>query len=105
MNGEAATHATMITTIVAAKTVKPTQLLSFLAAYMWLRLRSSPVVTTKATWLTTNTRNQSITRKCSDRAAWMLRSLLRRRNRVDNAGDMPSPVISASGAAMKIVTK
>ena len=43
--------------------------------------------------------------KCSDRAVWMLSSLLTRLNRVDSAGDMPSPVTSASGAAMKIVMK
>ncbi len=40
-----------------------------------------------------------------DRAVWMLRSLLIRLKRVDRAGDMPSPVMSASGAATKSVTK
>ena len=45
------------------------------------------------------------TRKCSERAVWMLKTLLMRLNRADSAGDMPSPVISASGAAMNTVTK
>ncbi len=35
----------------------------------------------------------------------MLSTRLIRVNRVDSAGDMPSPVSSASGAAMKTVTK
>ena len=51
------------------------------------------------------TRNQTSTRKCSERAAWMLSTLLTRRKRVDSAGDMPSPVTRASGAAMNTVTK
>ena len=37
------------------------------------------------------TRNQTSTRKCSDRAVWMLSTLLTRLNRVDSAGDMPEP--------------
>ena len=45
------------------------------------------------------------TRKCSERAAWMLSRLLMRVNRVESAGDMPSPVTSASGAAKKTVMK
>src|SRR5664280_51767 len=56
---------------------------------MWLRLRSSPVVNTRVTWITMNSRNQTRTRKCSERAAWMLSTLLIRLNRVDNAGDIP----------------
>ena len=72
---------------------------------MWLRLFSSPVVNTSVTWITMKTRNQTSTRKCSDRAVWMLSTLLIRLKRVDSAGDMPSPVISASGAATKTVTK
>ncbi len=60
---------------------------------------------TSATWMTMNTRNQTSTRKCSERAVWMLSTLLIRLNRVDSAGDMPSPVMKASGAAMKIVMK
>ena len=55
--------------------------------------------------MTMNTRNQTSTRKCSDRAVWMLSTLLTRLKRVESAGDMPSPVTSASGAATKIVTK
>ena len=51
------------------------------------------------------TRNQTSTRKCRDRAVWMLSTRLIRLKRVDSAGDMPSPVMSASGAATKIVTK
>ena len=35
----------------------------------------------------------------------MLSSLLIGLNRVDSAGDMPSPVSNASGAAMKTVMK
>ncbi len=72
---------------------------------MWLRFFSSPVVNTSVTWITMKNRNQHSTRKCIERAAWMLRTLLTRRNRVDSAGDMPRPVTSASGAAMKIVMK
>ena len=52
-----------------------------------------------------NSTNQTNTRKCSERAVWMLSSLLIRLKRVDSAGDMPSPVMSASGAATKIVMK
>ena len=51
------------------------------------------------------TRNQTSTRKCSERAVWMLSTLLMRLKRVDSAGDMPSPVMSASGAATNTVTK
>ncbi len=51
------------------------------------------------------TRNQTSTRKCSERAVWMLKILLIRLKRVDSAGDMPSPVMSASGAATKTVMK
>ena len=58
---------------------------------------------TSATWLTMNTRNQIITRKCSDRAVWMLSTRLMRVNRVDRAGDMPRPVRTASGAATNTV--
>ena len=60
---------------------------------------------TSATWVTMNTTNQTNTRKWSERAVWMLSTRLTRLNRVDNAGDMPSPVTKASGAATKIVTK
>ena len=52
-----------------------------------------------------NIKNQTSTRKCSERAVWMLKIVLTRLNRVDSAGDMPSPVIRASGAAMKTVMK
>ena len=72
---------------------------------MWLRLTSSPVVNTNVTWSTMKIRNQTSTRKCRDRAVWMLKTLLIRLKRVDSAGDMPSPVIRASGAAMNTVTK
>ena len=51
------------------------------------------------------TRNQTSTRKCSERAVWMLKIVLTRLKRVDSAGDMPRPVISASGAATKTVMK
>ena len=60
---------------------------------------------TSATWITMNNRNQTSTRKCRERAVWMLSTLLIRLNRVDSAGDMPSPVMNASGAAMKTVMK
>ena len=46
MNGVAATQPTITTTIETAKIVKPIQLLSSLDAYMWLALRSRPVVKT-----------------------------------------------------------
>ena len=72
---------------------------------MWLRLTSSPVVNTNVTWITMNTRNQTSTRKCSERAVWMLNILLIRLKRVDSAGDIPRPVMSASGAATKTVMK
>jgi hypothetical protein len=72
---------------------------------MWLRLRSAPVASASATWETMNARNQTSTRKCSERAVWMLNTLLIRLKRVDSAGDIPRPVSSASGAATKIVTK
>ena len=51
------------------------------------------------------TRNQTSTRKCSERAVWMLNTLLIRLKRVDSAGDMPRPVTRASGAATKTVMK
>ena len=60
---------------------------------------------TKVTCITMKTRNQTSTRKCSERAVWMLSSLLIRLKRVDSAGDMPRPVRSASGAATKTVMK
>ena len=60
---------------------------------------------TNVTCSTMKTRNQTSTRKCSERAVWMLKTLLIRLKRVDSAGDMPSPVISASGAATNTVTK
>ena len=63
------------------------------------------MVNTSVTCITMNTRNQHSTRKCSERAVWMLSSLLIRLKRVDSAGDIPRPVISASGAAMKTVMK
>ena len=55
--------------------------------------------------MTMNSRNQASTRKCSERAVWMLSTRLMRLNRVDSAGDMPRPVMSASGAATKTVMK
>src|SRR3954454_3906732 len=67
--------------------------------------RSSPVVKTNAVCMRMNNRNQHKTRKCSDRATWILSSLLSRRKLVESAGDMPRPVSIAAGAAMKIVTK
>ncbi len=60
---------------------------------------------TIATCITMNTRNQPSTMKCRERAVWMLSTLLIRLKRVDSAGDMPRPVISASGAATKTVMK
>jgi hypothetical protein len=51
------------------------------------------------------TRNQINTRKCRERAVWMLSTRLSRLKRVDSAGDIPSPVMSAAGAAMKMVMK
>ena len=63
------------------------------------------MVNTRVTCITMNSTNQTNTRKCSERAVWMLSSLLIRLKRVDSAGDMPSPVTKASGAATKIVMK
>ena len=60
---------------------------------------------TKVTCITMKTRNQTSTRKCSERAVWMLKTVLIRLKRVDSAGDMPRPVMSASGAATKTVMK
>ncbi len=60
---------------------------------------------TSVTWITMKSKNQTSTRKCSERAVWMLSILLIRLKRVDSAGDMPSPVIRASGAATKTVMK
>ena len=50
-------------------------------------------------------KNQINTRKWRDRAVWMLSTRLSRLKRVDSAGDIPSPVMSAAGAAMKMVMK
>jgi hypothetical protein len=72
---------------------------------MWLRLTSRPVLTTRVTWITMKTRNQQSTRKCSERAVWMLKIVLTRVKRADSAGDMPRPVMRASGAATKTVMK
>ena len=105
MNGVAATQPTMRTTIDAAKSQNPIQLSSSRPAWMWLRLTSRPVVNTKKTWITMKTRNQASTRKCSERAVWMLKIVLTRLKRVERAGDIPSPVIRASGAATKTVMK
>ena len=55
--------------------------------------------------MTMKTRNQTSTRKCSERAVWMLRIVLTRLKRVELAGDIPKPVIEASGAATKMVMK
>ena len=63
------------------------------------------MVNTNVTCITMKTRNQTSTRKCSERAVWMLRTLLTRLKRVDSAGDIPRPVMSASGAATKTVMK
>lgn len=105
VNGVAATQATITSTIVAENTPKPTQLWPSLNAYMWFRLFSSPVMNTSATCMTMNSRNHTSTKKCNERATWMLSTLLTRVNRVDKAGDIPSPVSSASGAAMNTVKK
>jgi hypothetical protein len=51
------------------------------------------------------TTNQAITRKWSERATWIDSTRLTALTRVDRAGDMPSPVISAKGAATNTVTK
>src|SRR5689334_4915534 len=72
---------------------------------MWFRLRRRPVAKTNVTCMTMKNRNQHRTRKCSDRAVWIDSRLLTRLKRVESAGDMPRPVISASGAAMNTVRK
>jgi len=92
-------------TIDAAKTQKPSHPPPSFPAYMWLRFTNAPVAKTSVTWMTMKMRNQTNTKKCSDRAVWMLSTLLSRLNRVDNAGDIPSPASSASGAAMNTVMK
>ena len=55
--------------------------------------------------MTMKNKNQIRTRKCSDRATWMDSTRLTGLIRVDRAGDIPSPVISASGAATNTVMK
>jgi hypothetical protein len=52
---------------------------------------------TRDTWTAMKSRNETSTRKCSDRAVWLLGFRLIGLNRVDIAGDMPRPVMSASG--------
>jgi hypothetical protein len=101
----AATQPTATTTMAAVKIANPTQLLSSRAANMWLRLRNASVAKTIVTWVTMKNRKYTSTRKCSDRAAWMLNRLLITVRRIDSAGDIPSPVMTASGAAMKTVVK
>ena len=105
VNGDAAHQAMPTTTMATANTQNPTQLSSLRPANMWLRLLSRPVVNTIVTCMAMKTRNQTITRKCRDRANWMESTLLMRRNRVDSAGDIPSPLTSANGAATNTVTK
>ena len=61
------------------------------------------MVNTKATCTTMKPKNQTRTRKCRERAVWMLKIRLIRLKWVDRAGDMPSPVIRARGAATKMV--
>ena len=94
-----------MTTRDAAKTQKPTQDSSSRPAYMWLRLASAPVANTSETCTMMNITNQHSTAKCSERATWMLKIELIQRNRVDSAGDIPSPVMRASGAATNTVRK
>jgi hypothetical protein len=57
------------------------------------------------TCATMNSTNQHMTRKCNERATWIDRSFDSRLNRVDNAGDMPRPVIRARGPATNTVRK
>ena len=52
----------------ATNTQNPIQLVSLREAYMWLRLARVPVVNTRPTCTTMNSTNQTITRKCSERA-------------------------------------
>ncbi len=105
VSGVAATQAATTTAIQPRKFHNPSQLLSLRPLSMWLRLVSRPVVKTRLTWITVNSTNQVKTRKCTDRAVWMLSTRLSRLKRVDSAGDIPSPVINARGAATKTVTK
>jgi hypothetical protein len=105
VNGLAAIHAATTTAMATAKITKPSAPLLSRAANIALRFRAAPVAKTIVTCMTMNTTNQTITRKCTERASWMLNTLLNRRNRVDSAGDMPNPVISASGAATNTVMK
>lgn len=72
---------------------------------MWLRLSAASVANTIVTWIRMKNRKYTNTRKCSERATWMLRRLLIIVRRCDSAGDIPNPVISAAGAAMNTVTK
>ncbi len=58
---------------------------------------------TKKTWITMKAENYASTRKCSERAVWMLKIVLTRPKRVETAGDIPRPVIRAIGAATKTV--
>jgi hypothetical protein len=105
VSGVAATQP-MSTTIIAATNIqKPTQESSLRAANMWLRLARMPVVSTNVTCIQMNSRNQHITRKCSDLATWMLSGVLTNRSLVESAGESPRPVIRAPGAAIKTVKK
>jgi len=65
----------------------------------------SPVVKTRVTWTMMKNRSHVMTRKCSERAVWMLRTELTRRKRVDRAGDPPSPVMTARGPATNTLMK
>ena len=69
VNGVAATQPMMTMTMEAAKTQKPTHDSSLRAPYMYPRFSRIPVVNTKVTCMTMKRRNQTITRKCRDRAA------------------------------------
>lgn len=71
---------------------------------MWSRFSRIVVAKTSVTCITMNPRNQHRTRKCGERAVWMDSTELIRRNRVDSAGDIPSPVTMASGPATNTVT-
>jgi hypothetical protein len=93
------------TTIAAANIQKPTQESSLRAANIWLRFARAPVVSTSVTCTQMKNKNQTMIRKGSGRAAWMLSTELTQRMRVDSACESPSPVRSAAGAAMKTVKK
>src|SRR5690625_6928023 len=99
VNGLAHSQAAMMIASATPKITTPSAPSEWRAANMMFRFSTAPVTSTMLTCNTMNTTNQTITRAWIERASWMLKYLLNLPNRVDSVGDIPSPVIIASGAA------